>query len=540
MDGSIEAQNTEPGWNSAWALRAWLTKPRGGFAKLPQNCLLSDLLATSSFPMPSIALSKILSYWQDRIPDAVAIVHDDVERVTWRELEARSNRLARAYSELGVSQDDFVTVALPNGIEFFTACFAIWKLGATPQPISARLPKFERDQLVEIAEPALVVGVEADEYAPIPSLPSNYQPPANLSDAALDETLIAASWKAMTSGGSTGRPKLIVAKGAAVKDPDEEALNFRNQGSILIPGPLYHNGPFMWAMAALAKGNQVTVTTRFDAETTLALIETHKADTVYMVPTMMQRIWNLPDSQRLKYDLSSLQTLWHLAAPCPEWLKQAFIDWLGAGTIWELYGGTEGQGGTRLDGNEWLEHRGSVGKPYVTCEIKIVGEHGETLPPGTVGEVYLRPKAGPGTTYRYIGAEPKAIDGGWESLGDLGHLDEDGYLYLSDRLTDMILCGGANVYPAEVEAAIDACPGVRSSCVIGLPHADLGNAVHAIVDAADDVNDKILLDHLEQRLARYKIPRSIEFVSDPLRDDAGKMRRRALREARLGANHGQT
>lgn len=172
--------------------------------------------------------------------------------------------------------------------------------------------------------------------------------------------------------------------------------------------------------------------------------------------------------------------------------------------------------------------------PGAHCEMKIVGESGETVPPGEVGEVFMRPKTGPGTTYRYIGAEPKSIEGGWESLGDMGSMDADGYLYLSDRLTDMILSGGANIYPAEIESAIDAFPGVRSSAAIGLPHPDLGNTVHAIVDAPDqDVDEESLLAHLAERLVRYKIPRTLEFVHEPLRDDAGKVRRKSLRAERV-------
>jgi len=306
------------------------------------------------------------------------------------------------------------------------------------------------------------------------------------------------------------------------------------RGSVLIPGPLYHNGPFMWATGGLFKGNTVTITTRFDAEQTLQLIEAQRVDTIYMVPTMMQRVWNLPEDVRLKYDVSSLKTLWHLAAPCPAWLKEAYIEWLGAEVIWELYGGTEGQGGTVITGPEWLAHRGSVGKPNETCEMKIVDEQGNTLSAGEIGEVFMRPKAGPGTTYRYIGAEAKSMDGGWESLGDMGSMDADGYLYLSDRQTDMILSGGANIYPAEVEAAIDAFPGVRSSAVIGMPHEDLGNYVHAIVDApAGSIAKDDLLAHLAERLVKYKLPRTVEFVTEPLRDDAGKVRRKALRAERI-------
>jgi bile acid-coenzyme A ligase len=249
---------------------------------------------------------------------------------------------------------------------------------------------------------------------------------------------------------------------------------------------------------------------------------------------MMQRIWNLAPEVRQGFDVSSLRTLWHLAAPCPPWLKEAFMEWLGPEVIWELYGGTEGQGGTVITGPEWLEHKGSVGKPNPACEMKIVNEQGETLPTGEVGEIYIRPLAGAGTTYHYIGAEPRSLEGGWESIGDMGCFDDDGYLYLSDRRTDMILSGGANIYPAEVEAAIDAFPGVRSSAVIGLPHADLGDSVHAIVDAPNgDVSEQGLVEHLARRVVRYKIPRSFEFVDEPLRDDAGKVRRTALRAERV-------
>ena len=482
--------------------------------------------------MAAISLSRIVAYWAERQPERVAIHHEG-NQITWAELEARTNRLAREYQALGVVDDDFVTIALPNGIEFFEACFAAWKLGATPQPVSAKLPQFERDQIVEVGQPKLVVGVPKGAHPGVTTLPIGFDANDALSTDPLPERT-AKSWKAMTSGGSTGRPKLIVTKQSALRDPDEAILNFTPRGSVLIPGPLYHNGPFMWAMGGLFMGCTVTVTTRFDAEQTLALIEAHHVDTIYLVPTMMQRIWNLPETTRSKYDVSSLKTLWHLAAPCPVWLKEAYIDWLGADVIWELYGGTEGQGGTVITGSEWLLHKGSVGKPNLLCEIKIVGEDGETLPPGQVGEVYMRPKAGPGTTYRYIGAEAKSMADGWESLGDMGFFDADGYLYLSDRQTDMILSGGANIYPAEVEHAIDEFPGVRSSAVIGLPHEDLGNSVHAIVDApGGNVTTAALLAHLAERLVRYKIPRTVEFVDEPLRDDAGKVRRRALRDERV-------
>lgn len=482
--------------------------------------------------MPIISLSRIVAHWADQQPDRVALDHEGAQ-VSWAELETRTNRLARAYEALGVKQDDFVTIALPNGIEFVEACLATWKLGATPQPISAKLPKLERDQIVELGKPALVVGCAVGEYSPTPSIPENFKPDASLSGAALPERT-AASLKAMTSGGSTGRPKLIVSKAPGAYDPDTPALEIQQRGVMLVPGPLYHNGPFLWCMFALFKGCTIGITTRFDAEQTLRTIERLRVDTVYMVPTMMRRIWALPEETRTSFALSSLRSLWHLAEPCPAWLKERFIEWLGPSVIWELYGGTEGQGSTTIQGTDWLNHKGSVGKPVDTCEMKIVGEDGQTLAPGEVGEVYIRPIAGAGTTYRYLGATAKAIDGGWESLGDMGWMDADGFLYLADRLSDMVIVGGANIYPAEVEAALDSFPGVRSSAVIGLPDDNTGNRLHAIIDRPEGAADeKALLAHLNQHLVRYKTPRTFEWVNEPLRDEAGKVRRSALRKERL-------
>jgi bile acid-coenzyme A ligase len=224
--------------------------------------------------------------------------------------------------------------------------------------------------------------------------------------------------------------------------------------------------------------------------------------------------------------------VWHLAAPCPAWLKQAWIDWLGPERIFELYAGTEGHAMTAISGAEWLTHRGSVGRP-VTGEIRILDPEGSPLPPGELGEVFMRPVGRDRPTYRYLGAEATSRDG-WESIGDLGYLDEEGYLYLVDRRTDLILVGGSNVYPAEVEAVLDEHPKVASSAVIGLPDPDLGQRLHAIVQPRGEVSEQELLEHVRARLVRYKVPRSVEIVGEPLRDEAGKVRRYALREARIG------
>jgi bile acid-coenzyme A ligase len=248
---------------------------------------------------------------------------------------------------------------------------------------------------------------------------------------------------------------------------------------------------------------------------------------------MMQRIIRLPDEVRARYDLSTLHRVMCTGAPSPPWLKRAWIEWLGPEKIWEAFGGTERIAGTLISGTEWLAHPGSVGKPTMNRKIRILDADRKECPPGTVGELFLMPASGQGSTYAYLGATATATDDGWESLGDMGWLDEDGYLYLVDRKTDMILSGGANIYPAEIEGAIDAHPSVRSSAVIGLPDDDLGQRVHAIVDAPGGVTEAELRAWLGERLVKYKVPRTFEWASEPLRDDAGKIRRSALRDARI-------
>ena len=271
-------------------------------------------------------------------------------------------------------------------------------------------------------------------------------------------------------------------------------------GCLLMPGPLYHNGPVVWSCVALLAGAHLVVLPRFDAEATLAAIEEHSVDVVYLVPTMMKRIWRLPIEVRERYDLSSLRFVWHLAEPCPPWLKEAWIDWLGPERIWELYAGTEGQTATIITGDEWLQHRGSVGKP-AEGSVLIADDDGNELPAGEQGEVWLRSTTRDTPSYRYVGAEARTRDGGWESLGDVGWLDDDGFLYLGDRLTDMILSGGANIYPAEVEAALQEHPDVRSCAVVGLPDDDLGQRVHAIVEADASLDVDGVLQFLRERLA---------------------------------------
>ena len=451
---------------------------------------------------------------------------------SWEDLHRRTNRIARGLAAKGAGEGDFLTIALPNGVEFVEACYAAWKLGAVPQPVSYRLPAGELRAIVELANSPVVIGdVSADAGRPIVSISELLA--ASSDDSDLPDR-IAPAWKAPTSGGSTGRPKLIVAGQPGVASPlMAQFWQIAPDDIVLMPGPLYHNGPFVTVFPALQIGARVILMPKFDAEATLREIARHHATWIYLVPTMMNRIWRLPEEVRARYDVSSLRTVWHLAAPCPAWLKEEWIKWLGSDVVMELYGGTEGQARTIITGTEWLTHRGSVGKVYPGGEMKAVGPDGNDLPPGETGEIYMRRAADVAPTYRYVGAEARTLPGGWESLGDIGWFDEEGYVYLADRRTDMILVGGANVYPAEIESAIDEHPLVQSSCVIGFPDEDLGNRIHAIVQARAEVSADDLAAHLADRLVTYKRPRSFEFVNEPLRDDAGKVRRSALRAERI-------
>ena len=481
--------------------------------------------------MEKLSYGRALAWLAAEAPERLAAICG-AQSITRGELERLSNRLARAYQALGVGVGTRVTIALPNSLEFLVSCMAAWKLGASPQPISARLPAREREAIVALSEPALVVGVAPGEYPQFASVPAGFAPDAALSEAELPN-VVPPSVRTMTSGGSTGRPKLIVDLTPALADP-ESAENFmRVRGSALAPGPLYHAGPFIVAWQCILSGGTLVLMERFDAEQALALVAAHRVDWVLFVPTMMQRIARLSAASRNKHDVSSLRRVMCSGAPSPQWLKRFWIEWLGPEKIYEAYGGTERIAGTVISGAEWLEHPGSVGKPAPGRMLRAQRPDGAPCAPGEIGEIYMKPASGQGTTYRYIGATPTATADGWETLGDIGWFDADGYLFLADRKTDMILVGGSNVYPAEVEAAIDAHPRVRSSAVFGLPDDDLGNRVHALVDAPTGVTGLELRAHLGGLLVAYKIPHSFEFVSEPLRDDAGKVRRSALREARL-------
>lgn len=451
-------------------------------------------------------------------PDRLAIVHG-AARWTWGDLDRRSAQWCTWLIERGVIADDLVAFVLPNGPDLIALTFGIYRAGATPAPISWKLTEYERGAVIGVMQPRLVV---APGEGPVADAPRG-KPTGH----------VAASWKACTSGGSTGVPKVIV-DGRAAGFPDAtDFIGIPSESCAFVPGPLYHNAPFSAAVFALWKGSTIVTMDKFDALVALRLIDDEAVAWSLMVPTMMHRIMALSRAERGKYDLSRWNMVVHTAAPMAPWLKQAWIDWCGADHIWEVYGATEGLVRCWIGGLEWLDRPGSVGRPIGGGRLRIVGEDGRACEGGEEGEVYAMPPGGPGSTYRYIGAERRATADGWESVGDIGRLDAEGYLYLADRRIDLIISGGVNIWPAEVEAAILRHPAVRSCAVVGVPHADLGQAVHAQVEAdAGALSLSELGQFLNPWLAREKHPRSLETQLHAVRDDAGKVRKGQLAAAR--------
>lgn len=476
-------------------------------------------------------------------PDSTALLFaqegQQDQRWSWRDLDADTNRAAQLLASRGVARGSCIVVALPNSPEHVVFTIGAWKLGACVLPLQATLPPAERLRLLGLVTPALVVGDWTDTHTPQLSLYEARRLEA-VSDAPLPDC-IPCPGKAIASGGSTGRPKIIVDPQPWAKRPGEcpfdmaRLLGVRHGQVQLVAGPLYHNAPFYWAHYGLFEDHTLVVMPKFDAAHATDLIERHRVNWMFLAPTMMRRILRVPGIK--SRDLSSLQAVYHAGAPTPDWLREAWFDLIGAERMHEAFGSTEAVGFVSIRGDEWLQHRGSVGRPRHT-ELRILDEHGSPVGPGVTGEIFMRPADRAQPTYTYIGAPPAvtALDG-LTSVGDLGWLDDDGYLHIADRRADLILSGGANIYPAEVEAALSAHPLVADIAVIGLPDDDWGQRVHAIVqtvDASAPPSTAELDAYCRARLAAYKRPKSYEFVDRVLRNESGKLRRSDLAAERRG------
>jgi bile acid-coenzyme A ligase len=464
----------------------------------------------------------------------VIVARNGTQRsVPWYELDRFSNQVARFLAERLVGQGSMVVVGLPNCLEHFLVTIAVWKLGGCVLPLRASLPMKERDQILKVAQPGLVVA-DWNELPEIVLSSMVLGLAGDFSDSALPDR-ISHPGKAIASGGSTGLPKIIVdprpwamLQGEIVDSLGQWA-GMRPDQIQLVAGPLYHNAPFCWSHFGLFEDHTLIVMEHFDAAHAVDLIEHHRVRFTFLVPTMMARIIRLPNVQRR--DLSSVEAIYHTAAPCPIWLKQAWIDLIGAEKLYEIFGATEGVGFTSIRGDEWLRHRGSVGTPR-GAELRIIGDDGGELSVNQIGEIFMRPKKRELATYEYVGSAPaRTTTDGFVGLGDLGWVDEDGYLFIADRRVDLIISGGANIYPAEVETALTEHPAVVDAAVIGVSDEDWGKRVHAIIRPLDLTAPPLIgeLDaHCRERLAAYKVPKSYEFVQALPREESGKIRRAGL------------
>lgn len=464
-------------------------------------------------------------------PDKVAIIDvasDGSERsITWSGLDSTTNQLARLLvDEAPLAPGALLSVALGNSLEHYLFSIAAWKLGAGVLPLNPRMPRPERDAILATARPLLSIGEGALSEVDL------LQRAHGLSPAPLPDRTPKPG-RAIASGGSTGTPKVIVHTQPLEAVPGEsipsDVLGLRSGQVQLVCGGLFHNLAFTYSHYGLFEDHQLVVMTKFNAGLAVDLIERHRVNFTPIVPTMMARILQEPGLEQR--DLSSWDAVFHSGAICPPNVKRAFIDLLGAEHIYEAYGTTEGIGAAAIRGDEWLLHPQSVGRPFM-CEMVIRDDAGVACMPGVVGEIYSRPEPGGGRVFTYLGdGPPLPGDDEFMSAGDLGWFDEDGYLYIADRRVDLIITGGANVYPAEVEAALGPHPRVADVAVIGLPDPDWGKRVHAVVepiDPADPPRPDDLIAHCRALLAPHKVPKSVEFVAGLPRNEAGKLRRSDL------------
>lgn len=484
--------------------------------------------------MTDVSIARRILDLAERQPDRTVLRHlgpDGGETAfTWRDLERRSARLAGALAARGLGLGDRLGLALRNSPQFTLSALAAWRLGAVPVPVRWDVPDWELGRLREVIEPK--VHLRADDLGWIDAA-ADLDPP-ELPDA------VSPYINGICSSGSTGTPKVILSERPGLFDPrygapimDMWAPVPRPQ-RVLVLAPMYHANGFSTLFSLLA-GDELVVMGGFDAARVADAVERYGISTFTATPTMLQRIADLPGIDGR--DLSSLRFVLQGAAPMPPSLVHRWAGLIGAERLVMAYGMTEGLGITALRGDEWMTHQGSVGRGLRNTELRILDAAGAPVPDGETGEIYLRSPAYHG--YRYVGGAPrlKGTEDGFQTAGDMGYLDGEGYLYLIDRRVDMIVTGGANVFPAEVEAALIDHPAIADVVVIGLRDAEWGRRVHAVIEPADPgapPAPRDVVAYAKDRLAPYKVPKTIEIVAAIPRSAATKVNRGALVEARGG------
>ncbi|XVQ11468.1 class I adenylate-forming enzyme family protein [Spirillospora sp. CA-255316] len=452
------------------------------------------------------------------------------EAVTYRWLDDRSTRLAGALAERGLVQGDRVGLGLRNSPQFAISALATWKLGAVPVPVRWDVPDWELERLREVIDCRVYLGpddrewIDATADREAPELPDVVSP----------------HLQGICSSGSTGTPKIILSSAPGYFHPlystpmAEEWMPVARPQTVLVLAPMYHVNAFVTLQNLLA-GDRLVVMEKFDAKLALELIERHRVTTFTATPTMLQRMADAPGAD--DRDLSSLVFIQQGAAPMPPSLVHRWAKLIGPERIVMAYGMTEAIGITALRGDEWMEHQGSVGRGLRGTEVKILDSDGREVPTGEIGDIFMRSPSYGGSTY--LGRAPQLAEtpDGFRSVGDMGYVDADGYLYLVDRRVDMIITGGANVFPAEVEAALIDHPKIADVVVIGLRDPEWGRRVHAVIEPADPAEPPTFEEvraYAKARLAAYKVPKTIELVDAIPRSAATKVNRGRLIESRGG------
>jgi bile acid-coenzyme A ligase len=451
--------------------------------------------------------------------------------LTWSSLERTANQWARALLSSSVHHGGMVALSIPNSVELVVAALATWKVGAVPIPMRWDLPEWEHHRLLDVIKPALEIGEK--------NVTALADVARGEDDTALPE-IVSPAVNGICSSGSTGLPKIILNTAPALWS-QAHCLPFMAQWSpvsqpqkILVPAPMYHTNGFS-TLNHLLGGDELVVLEKFGATLVLDTIERHRITTFTATPTMLARIADVPGVE--DRDLSSVEWILQGAAVMPPNLLRRWFELLSPERVVMAYGMTENLGLTALRGDEWLNHPGSVGRGFRDTEIRVVDDHGNTVGPGVFGEIYLR--APMNDQYRYIGGAPPlpATADGFASAGDIGYLDADGYLYIADRRTDMIITGGANVFPAEVESALIDHPEIADVVVIGIADQAWGRRVHAVVQPVDTARPptaQAVIRYAKDRLAGYKVPKTVEFVDEIPRSAATKVNRSAMVQARGG------
>src|SRR6202165_236710 len=484
------------------------------------------------------------------------------------EVADRAARMAGGLHGLGVRQGDSVCILMRNDIAFLEAAYAAMRLGAYAVPVNWHFKPEEINYVLKDSGPSVLTAHDDLLYQLRDAIPARVTvlsvptPPEILASYKIDPDHLATpdftvdleSWleqqrpydgpalpqpaNMIYTSGTTGHPK-GVRRNAPTPEQSASAerilaliYGLRPGARVLLPGPLYHSAPNSFGLRAGRLGGALVLMPRFDPEEFLRLIEVEKIDTIFMVPTMFIRLMKLPKAVRRKYDMSSLRHVIHAAAPCPADVKRAMIEWWGP-MVYEFYGSTESGAVTFANAEDARKKPGTVGKISPGAELRVIGEDGSVLPQGEIGEIYSRIADNPDFTYHNKPEKRAEIErDGFITSGDVGYIDEDGYVFICDRKRDMVISGGVNIYPAEIEAALHAVPGVHDCAVFGIPDDEFGEALMAVVEQQAGVTLDVadIRAQLKTSLADYKVPKHVEILKDLPREDSGKIFKRRLRD----------